>query len=250
MLKCGRLKRVKTGIGGLDTMLYGGIPEHNQVIIAGGPGAGKSLLGFEFLYKNALEGNPGVLFMFDEDPAKVIEDTEDAFNQLSDIDSLIKSGKIVIAGDGISESVRRVGGDSTYQFGKLVSDIELAVRKAGATRIVIDPISLIKFMISDEMDYRRSMLALVSDLRSLGVTSLVTVEAESIDRGRLKFFPEYFIFDGIIALYQSREKEKRVQAMEVIKMRGSKHSLATASYDITPQGFSVAAMETVSDQRQ
>ena len=50
------LTRIKSGIEGLDSMLDGGIPEHNQTIIAGGPGAGKTLLSFEILYRNAKAG--------------------------------------------------------------------------------------------------------------------------------------------------------------------------------------------------
>ena len=47
---------IKTGIEGLDDLIGGGIPFANQVVLAGGPGAGKTLLSFEILYRNAKVG--------------------------------------------------------------------------------------------------------------------------------------------------------------------------------------------------
>ena len=59
---------IKTGVTGLDAMLYGGIPEKNQVLLAGGPGTGKTLLSFEYLYRNAKAGNTSLFFALEEDP--------------------------------------------------------------------------------------------------------------------------------------------------------------------------------------
>ena len=238
------VKQIKTGIFGLDSVLFGGIPEHNQVVVAGGPGAGKSLLSFEFLYRSALEGEIGIMFSLDEEVDKLLENVKEVFVGMEKIDEFIKEGKITVIGEGLSDSVRQVGGDTTYQFGKVVADIEAYVKKTGATRVVIDSISLLDLMINDKIIYRRSMLALASNLRRLGVTSMITVESESIDRGKLEFVPEYFIFDGIIALYQNGEEDKRVLSLEVIKMRGGKHSFMTVPYDIASDGFKIYAQGT------
>jgi KaiC/GvpD/RAD55 family RecA-like ATPase len=42
---------------------------------------------------------------------------------------------------------------------------------------------------------------------------------------------------------QSGEEAKRIQSLEIIKMRGYKHSFVTAPYDITPDGFRVLSPE-------
>ncbi|HID73174.1 TPA: KaiC domain-containing protein, partial [Candidatus Micrarchaeota archaeon] len=54
------MERVKTGIAGLDEMLNGGIPARRHVAVYGGPGAGKTSFGFEFLYRGAKAGENGV----------------------------------------------------------------------------------------------------------------------------------------------------------------------------------------------
>ena len=55
------MERTKTGIPGLDELLFGGIPKGSNVLIAGGAGTGKTILATQFLYNGALKyGEPGV----------------------------------------------------------------------------------------------------------------------------------------------------------------------------------------------
>lgn len=239
---------VKTGISGLDAMLYGGIPEGNQIIVAGGPGAGKTLLSFEFLYRNAKLGIPGVFFALEENPKRVVENAKKAFSDFTDIDELISKKLLLIDGEDPSARLHEGSDPSTYAFGNVVSDIEGLASSINAKRIVIDSISLLSIIISSPVAYRRAMLALVSNLRRIGVTSMLVSEISNPERSKLTFRPEFFIFDGIINMYQSGEEEKRITAMEVIKMRGSNHSNSTAPYEITSSGFKVYASEELESQ--
>ena len=50
------MERVATGIKGLDEMLHGGIPQNKNIALCGGPGCGKTLLSFEYLYHGAKNG--------------------------------------------------------------------------------------------------------------------------------------------------------------------------------------------------
>ena len=231
--------RIKTGIDGLDAMLYGGIPAGSQVILAGGPGTGKTLLSFEFLYKNAKLGNNCVFFAFDEEPERVITDFKHAFPKFDDLDQLLVDKKISIAGDETTAGISSAGDQSSYQFGKLVSEIEYVTTSANANRIVIDSISLLKIIMNDEAVYRKAMIALLSNLRRLGLTAIMTSDLRSLEQKNLHFTPEYFIFDGIITMYQKGLEHRRMLTMEVIKMRGSKHSFEMAPYEITDDGIKV-----------
>ncbi len=237
---------VKTGVRGLDAMLYGGIPKENQVIIAGGPGAGKTLLAFEYLYRNAQMGNVGIFFALEEDPKKIIHNVKSAFPNFEDIDELIKNEKIIINGRDISEGVFDKFENINYEFGRIVTDMEGLITSKNATRAVLDSSSALELLVKDPTTYRRSMWSLVANFRRLGVTSLLTSELHSPDRSKLAFRPEHFIFDGMLVMYQSGEDVKRIMALEVIKMRGFKHSFITAPYDITTSGFKVFSAEDVS----
>lgn len=49
------IEGVQTGIPGFDEILNGGIPKRNVVLLAGGPGTGKSIFGYQYLYNGLLD---------------------------------------------------------------------------------------------------------------------------------------------------------------------------------------------------
>ena len=234
-----KIERVSTGIDGLDTVLYGGVPVKSQTIIGGGPGSGKTLLSFEILYHNAKKGVPCAFIALEEQPETVINNVKKTFTSFTDIDELISKNLLVVGGEDVASKVQ-VGSDSeSYSFGNVVSDIENLVKSNEAKCIVIDSISLLKLMLGNLLLYRKSMVALAANLRRLGVTGFLTIELPSTDRNEMTFSPEFFIFDGTMVMYQNWEENKRALNIEVIKMRGSNHSLALAPYEITSRGFRV-----------
>ncbi|MDE1856055.1 MAG: hypothetical protein KGH49_02360 [Candidatus Micrarchaeota archaeon] len=238
---------VKTGILGLDAMLYGGIPEGDQVVIVGGPGAGKTLISFEMLYRGAKAGSPGIFYALEEDPSRVLQNAQAAFPDLkADIDDLISKKKLIIDGREPTEKMLSGGDVSAYEFGKVMAEIEDKIAQIGANRVIVDSASILSLLINDPIAYRRSMIQLINNMRRLKVTSILTMEAETPERSKLAFKPEFFIFDGIISMYQTGEGDKRTRAMEIIKMRGTRHSFVTTPYDITPSGFKVYSAEDTS----
>jgi predicted ATP-dependent serine protease len=65
------LARAPTGISGLDQIIGGGLPQGRVTLVAGSAGAGKTLLGLQFLLAGARQyGEPGVLLTFEESAAK------------------------------------------------------------------------------------------------------------------------------------------------------------------------------------
>ncbi len=102
-------------------------------------------------------------------------------------------------------------------------------------------------MLVDKYHYRRSMLMLMSNLRRLNVTTLLTVEINFADRDKLKYSPEFFIFDGIIMLYQMSREDRRTLTAEVVKMRGTNHSWALAPYEITSGGFNIYTVDQMGE---
>ncbi|MDE1851381.1 MAG: hypothetical protein KGH69_01675 [Candidatus Micrarchaeota archaeon] len=237
---------IQTGINGLDSMLFGGIPQKNQVILAGGPGAGKTLLAFEFLYKNAKMGNKSIFFSLDESPERVVKNAKEAFSSFTDMDQLMESRNLIVEGEDPQTSLFGSSENSNYEFGKLVSDIESLVTSEKATRIVIDSSSILEMLVKDQLSFRRSMISMATNFRRLGVTSMLTSELPDPERTGLRFRSTYFIFDGIIVMYQMVQEQRRIPGIEVIKMRGNKHSFVTAPYEITPEGFKIFTTDDVS----
>ena len=222
-------------------MLYGGIPEGNQIVIAGGPGSGKTLLCFEYLYNNAINGQIGLFISLEEDTGLIIENAKEAFSDFKDIDKMIADKKIVVHGANDTRSyIQRDAQGSSYTFGKFVTEIESLIESTNATRVVIDSVSIIKLLMKDPFEYRNTSMSLVAVLRRSKVTALLTMEIESSEKNKLIFQPEFFIYDGIIIMYSSAgEGGSRIPTMEIIKMRGSNHSFATVPYEITAGGINL-----------
>ncbi|MGC8478684.1 MAG: ATPase domain-containing protein [Candidatus Micrarchaeia archaeon] len=237
------IERVSTGIEGLDQLTYGGIPLMDQVIIAGGPGSGKTLLSMEVLYNAAKRGIHSSFIALEEEPATVLKNFKNAFPAFADVDELISEGALIVDGEDAATRIQATSDSESYSFGNIVSDIEAIVQSNDSKLVAIDSVSLLKLLISDKLLYRKSMIALTSNMRRLGVTSLLTAEMASSERKDLKFSQEFFIFDGIIAMYQMEQADRRSLGVEVVKLRGSNHSWSLVPYEIMPNGFKVYSVQ-------
>ena len=60
------VERVKTGIPGFDDLIEGGFPRDATIVLAGGPGTGKTIFGLQFLYNGALQGEKGLYVTFEQ----------------------------------------------------------------------------------------------------------------------------------------------------------------------------------------
>lgn len=68
----GVIKRIKTGIKGLDQLLKGGIPKAVNILIIGAPGAGKTTLAREIIY-SSLKNNLKVIYITTAEPPSNIK---------------------------------------------------------------------------------------------------------------------------------------------------------------------------------
>ncbi|MGI0068374.1 MAG: RAD55 family ATPase, partial [Thermoplasmata archaeon] len=59
--------RIPTGIGGLDSMLNGGVPAGHVVLVTGLPGTGKTCFGLSFLAAGLARGERGVYLSLEEE---------------------------------------------------------------------------------------------------------------------------------------------------------------------------------------
>lgn len=236
-------KLIETGIEGLDKMLKGGIPEKNQILIAGGPGAGKTLLCFEIVYRNAKKGIPCVFISMEEQPESIIRNAKETFSSFEDIDELIVNKLIIIDGQDPTSKLMDSPDAEGYSFGSIVSDIEEEISKNKAKIIVIDSLSMLSLILTDKIKYRQSLLSLISNFNRLGVTSFITYELSSGERNNLKFSKDFFLFDGVITLYQSGQEDRRMLLTEIVKMRGVNHSYALVPYEITSDGFKIYSID-------
>src|SRR4028119_927340 len=63
------IRKLPTGVAGLDEILGGGLPEFSFNIIAGAPGGGKTTLAHQIVFANASHERPALYFTVLGEPA-------------------------------------------------------------------------------------------------------------------------------------------------------------------------------------
>src|SRR6202453_2264971 len=63
------IRKLPTGVPGLDEILGGGLPEYSFNIIAGAPGGGKTTLAHQLVFANAIPDRPALYFTVLGEPA-------------------------------------------------------------------------------------------------------------------------------------------------------------------------------------
>jgi circadian clock protein KaiC len=69
MTSAALIKRLPTGVPGLDTVLGGGLPEYSFNLIAGPPGSGKTTLAHQMMFALASPERPALYFTVLGEPA-------------------------------------------------------------------------------------------------------------------------------------------------------------------------------------
>jgi KaiC/GvpD/RAD55 family RecA-like ATPase len=66
------IKRIKTGVQGLDTIIQGGFPKNSITLVSGPPGGGKSILCFQFLWEGVKNNEKCLFLTLDKKPEGLI----------------------------------------------------------------------------------------------------------------------------------------------------------------------------------
>jgi len=253
------MKQVQTGIDGLDKMLKGGLPSGRCVLVCGGPGAGKTILCWQFLHNGAVRGDePGLYVSLDEDVSQLKEELKsfgcyieksqqkEEISSLGwEIEKLEKAGKLAIID---ASPIRHVPGEikiGNICIGKrdfnLATLIEIVRKKAeqiNAKRIVIDPITALTIQYPDVSERRTAVLDLFEALKNLGTTNLITTEIRRVTLDR-KINTEEFLAHGVILLHVFVHNMEIVRGVQIEKMRGIAHDNQIRPYEITKKGIQV-----------
>ncbi len=222
------LKAVPTGIPGFDPMIKGGFKPRSINIVAGGAGSGKTIFAAMFLINGVIKyGDPGVYITFEEKKDRFYKEMA-CFGY--DLEKLEKGGKFVFL-EYTPEQVRNVliGG------GGIIDSI---IEKKKAKRIVIDSVTSFELLYEDELARKESALALFDLINKWGCTALLTSQDESDREDMIKVNLEFEV-DSVVLLYHPKIFGSRIRALEVLKMRRTKHKEKTVAMEITPKGIKV-----------
>jgi len=229
------VKRFKTGISGLDDMLYGGIPQGSQTMIMGSPGAGKSLMTFQILYNNAKSGVPCTLILLDQKRNKFIKNALAAFPNCKDLADLEKSHMLTIHENTAEEKF--TSRETVMLF---ISGILNAVQDDNPKIVAIDSVSILRSISDDDRSFTIMINKISDSLETMGVTALTTIEvSDKVDGDEIPGLYEESMFDGIIRIKATTTDAGTQHSIAILKLRYSNYDASSNPMEITPDGIVV-----------
>ncbi len=246
------VRKMETGIPGLDEMLRGGFPEGRMILVMGGPGTGKTIFGSQFLHYGATkQGQKTVYISLDETKSHFLEemltfgwnfqeleeDKRFTFIDASNIRRIpeeAKVGRLQVTGKELARQRLKESIFTTFD-GTQARAIDRFIGDLGAQRVVLDSISGLTFRFPEAWEKRQAMLEIIEALDSIGATCLITSEAISIGAER-QVQPEEYLCHGAVLL-QTLETGQR--AVRIVKMRGTEVDSTPRPYQIGQTGIAV-----------
>jgi KaiC/GvpD/RAD55 family RecA-like ATPase len=243
------LERVTTGIVGLDELVDGGYPKGRTILVMGEPGSGKTTFGLQFLMDGILNHKEnGVLVALMEEPKDIVlENAKELGFDLAKYESedslrILDLSPVRVVVD--REMTYAIPGEESalgakgFHVGELISVINKNIMEINAKRVVIDSITPFVLSRRDPFETRYDITTIVRTLSAALVTALMTFESWQGPEHRLAYGLESFLTDGVISLRSTCEgDQERRRYIEILKMRGTKHSLKRSEYEITEQGI-------------
>jgi circadian clock protein KaiC len=224
------IRKLPSGVPGLDEVLGGGFPEFSFNLIAGGPGSGKTTMAHQIMFANASAQRKALYFsIIGEPPIKMLRyqqqyDFFDAAKVGDDLVRFIHLGDLALA-EGMA---------------KVLEAIEQELEKSNPGIVVVDAFrALARNTLSagpggvQELTDFMQRLALA--LTSYQATTFLVGEYAEGESDNAVFT----VADGLLWLCQAIDRNSVVRKLHVMKMRGQGQIPGLHTARITDAGFSV-----------
>lgn len=225
MAKNAGIPLVETGVRNLDALLGGGLPRGSVTVIGGPPGAGKTILAQQILFRNVGPKARGLyLSTLSEPTAKTLRFLREF--EFFDPKLLEKSLRFVDLGS----MLRTQGLEPAC---KLILE---HVREVKPSYVVIDSFRVFDDLGRSREEVRKFGYEIAVHLMAWESTAFLLGEYGPHD---FETNPLFSIVDGMIALSQRIESGEPQRFLQVVKMRGLDHSRAEHSFRISSRGIEV-----------
>ncbi len=240
-------ERISSGIEGLDKLLNGGYIKGRSMLIAGGPGTGKSIITWHFLFDAIEKGESTILLSLDESSDMIIEDMK-AFGW--NPDTALAENKLTI----LSGTLRLVPTESGYDYliafehplfrekpftvPRLADLVRQKASETNASRIVVDGLGPLLEFAGNRFEIRQMVYGFMRELVSQDSTVLLTHEPRTLSGATNDEMP-YFISDGVIKLDMVYATGDYIRTLRIVKLRGANHVMKPVMFRIQNEGIVV-----------
>ncbi len=227
-------ERISSGINGLDEMLGGGFPAGHIIVAIGDTGTGKTTLALQYIYDGLCKGESCIYISIEEEIESIIS-TAASFGW--DLNNYIEKKKLELLKLDLS--------DIKNAARRIKVDLPELIKSFGASRLVIDSITLFSIMFDNSIERRIRLVDLNKTIKKMGITALYTSETDTKNPFHSKDGIIEYSSDGILFLQQSESARNMKMMVRVIKMRRTVHDRISRPYEITEKGIIVYPMEMV-----
>ncbi len=221
------IKKLPSGVPGLDDVLGGGVPEFSFNLIAGGPGGGKTTLAHQIIFANASPERPALcVSILGEPPLKMLRYQQ----QFSFFDTSKVAG-----------CVRFLHLGTELVEGGLERVMERIVEEVQKTSPKIVAVDSFRSVARHAKDSGQSDLQSFVQRLSLHLTSweATTFLVGEYDEREAESNPILTVADGILWLSQEVNRNSIVRKIRVMKMRGQPQIPGLHTFKISEAGLRV-----------
>jgi circadian clock protein KaiC len=235
-----QIRRLPSGVPGLDEVLGGGLPEFSFNLIAGPPGSGKTTLAQQIMFGLASpERHALFLTVLGEPPFKMLR-YQQQFS-FFDFDKVNNSIRFL----NLGEEVRN--GGLAAVLGRIIQEVEAA----SPAIVVVDSFRSIALAARradvDALHLQDFVQELGVRLSGWQATTFLVGEYQPLETEEN---PVFTVADGVLWLYQSIDRNSMVRKMQVMKMRGQAPIPGLHTFRITDHGVHVFPRMIVGADRQ
>lgn len=234
-----QIKKVKTGIEGLDEITHGGLPFARPTLISGYAGSGKTVLAIQFILNGIQYYNEPGVFITLEETEEDLRKNMASFGY--DLNEMEKSGQLAI--DNVHLKPTKLYKSGKFDLTPLFLRIEEATKKVSAKRIAIDTFEQIFREIKDEDLFRQELVRLIHWLKEKKLTTVFTSEKPVVINPKAGI--NEFITDCVISLSHSQLESVYTRRLHILKYRGSSHGTNEYPFLIDNKGISLLPITSV-----
>jgi len=230
------IRKVQTGIPGLDQILYGGLPSRRLYLIEGEPGAGKTTLALQFLLTGAAAGEKCLYISLSETRAEIDQVARSHGWTLEKVEIVELSAlneKVAIEAQSTLFHPSEVELTETTKF--LLETVD----RANPQRVAFDSLSELRLLAQTSLRYRREILALKQYFAGHNCTTLLLDDAttaagdahvQSLAHGVIRL-------QQITPLYGCEKRRLIVQKIRGTTYRGGHHDfvISTGGLQVFPR---------------
>ena len=224
------IDRINIGIDGLDEMVRGGVPDRSLMTVIGGAGTGKTTFGLQFIERALSNGERAVFITLEQTEESLISTAEEMgwpFERYRE--------------EGLLTVVVLDPVEMANSLASIRNDITRLIRDFGASRLVLDSVSLLEMMYEHPARRRSEVFNFARSLKKAGVTTMLTSEVNPDNVYASRHGMVEYLTDAVFFLQYIRSdtSQETRTAIEIQKIRDASHSRERKPYEITDSGISV-----------